>query len=178
MSSYPATERYSGPRERGSSALAGALVVLLGLAVGALVLVLVVVARAADQARDDAAAASAQVATSGQPAGHDHSAAATGNTSLPLTSFAGKAAPNAEALAEAHAARPASLPADGYQFKLVGNAIADSARWPISIDGSHFGLIFRNVVHGAIAAGVVGEAGNESYNLVQENLVLAVTGPC
>jgi nitrite reductase (NO-forming) len=106
MSSYPATERYSGPRERGSGALAGAVVLLLGLALGALVLILVVVAQSADKARDDAAAASAQVASTG----HDHAAAATANTSLPLTSFAGKAAPNAEALAEAHAAYPAALP--------------------------------------------------------------------
>jgi nitrite reductase (NO-forming) len=106
MSGYPATERYSGPRERGRGALAGVLVLLLGLAVGALVLILVVVAQSADKARDDAAAASAQVASTG----HDHAAATTANTSLPLTSFAGKAAPNAEALAQAHAAYPAALP--------------------------------------------------------------------
>jgi nitrite reductase (NO-forming) len=106
MSSYPATERYSGPRDRGSGALAGAIVLLLGLALGALVLILVVVAQSADKARDDAAAASAQAASTG----HDHAAAATANTSLPLTSFAGKAAPNAAALAEAHAAYPAALP--------------------------------------------------------------------
>jgi len=105
MSSYPATERY-GPRDRGHGALAGAAVLLLGLALGALVLVLVVVAQSADEARDDAAAATEQVAATG----HDHAAAATANTSLPLTSFAGKGAENADALAKAHAAYPAALP--------------------------------------------------------------------
>jgi nitrite reductase (NO-forming) len=67
-----------------------------------------VVAQSADQARDDAAAATQQV---GAAATHDHSATASSAQSLPLPSFAGKAAPNAEALAEKHAAYPAALPA-------------------------------------------------------------------
>jgi nitrite reductase (NO-forming) len=107
MSSYPAAEPYRSPRDRESSTLARAVVLLLGLAVGALVLVLVVVAKSADDARDDAAAATAQIDGS---AGHDDAAAASAAQSLPLTSFAGKAAANAEALAEAHAAYPAALP--------------------------------------------------------------------
>jgi nitrite reductase (NO-forming) len=106
MSSYPAAEHYSG-HDREPSTLARALVLLLGLAVGALVLVLVVVARSADQARDDAAAATQQV---GAAVSHDHAATGSAAQSLPLTSFAGKTAANAEALAEAHAAYPATLP--------------------------------------------------------------------
>ena len=106
MSSYPAADHYRAPKERGG--FAGAIVLLLGLAVGVLVIVLVVVARSADQARDDAAAATAQAGT---PATHDHAAATSSAQSLPLASFAGKAAPNAEALAKAHAAYPAALPA-------------------------------------------------------------------
>jgi nitrite reductase (NO-forming) len=105
MSSYPATERYRPPRDRG--ALAYTVVLLLGLAVGTLMVALVMVARSADQARDDAAAATSQA---GAAPAHDHSAQATGAVSLPLTSFAGKTAANAEQLAQAHAAYPAALP--------------------------------------------------------------------
>ena len=106
MASYPATERMRPPRDHGG--LAGALIVLLGLAVGTLIVALVVVARSADQARDDADAATSQATAA--PA-HDHAAASSGAQSLPLTSFAGKTAANAEALAEAHKAYPAALPA-------------------------------------------------------------------
>jgi nitrite reductase (NO-forming) len=105
MSSYPAAEHYRQPRDR--TALAGAVVLILGLAVGTLMVALVVIARSADQARDDAAAATAQA---GAAPAHDHSAHATGAVSLPLTSFAGKTAANAEQLAQAHAAYPAALP--------------------------------------------------------------------
>jgi nitrite reductase (NO-forming) len=106
MSSFPAAHEYRAPRDRGG--LAAALVLLLGLAVGALVVTLVVVARSADQARDDANAATQQ---SGAAATHDHAASASATQSLPLTSFAGKTAANAEELAMAHAATPAALPA-------------------------------------------------------------------
>jgi nitrite reductase (NO-forming) len=106
MSSFPAAHEYRAPRDRGG--LAAALVLLLGLAVGALVVTLVVVARSADQARDDANAATQQTGTA---ATHDHAASASAAQSLPLTSFAGKTAANAEELAMAHAATPAALPA-------------------------------------------------------------------
>ena len=95
MSSYPAADHYRAPKER--RGFAGAIVLLLGLTVGALVIALVVVARSADQARDDAAAATAQTQA---PMSHDHGAATTAAQSLPLTSFAGKTAANAEALAQ------------------------------------------------------------------------------
>jgi nitrite reductase (NO-forming) len=101
MSSYPITEQYRRPRDH--SALARVVVLLLGLAVGVLALVLVVVAHSADQARDDAAAVKAQAAPT-------HHEAATAQ-SLPLTSFAGKTGANAEALAKAHPAYDAALPA-------------------------------------------------------------------
>ena len=52
------TEHIRPQRDHGG--LAGALIVLLGLAVGTLMVALVVVARSADQARDDAAAATSQ----------------------------------------------------------------------------------------------------------------------
>jgi nitrite reductase (NO-forming) len=102
MSSYPVTEQYRRPRDH--SALARVVVLLLGLAVGVLALVLVVVARSADQARDDAAAVKAQGAQT-------HQLEASSAQSLPLTSFAGKTGANAEALAKAHPAYDAALPA-------------------------------------------------------------------
>ena len=102
MSSYPATSRY--PERRDSSALAWAVALLLGLALGGSAIVGVVLVKAADDARDDAAAVTAQAAPA---SAHDH----TASQSLPLTSFAGKTGANAEALAQAHVAYDAKLPA-------------------------------------------------------------------
>ena len=102
MSSYPATERYRSREPRGS--FAGVAALLLGIALGVVVIVSVFLVKAADDARDDAAAVSRQAAPA---SAHDH----TANSSLPLPTFAGKAAPNAEAVAEAHKATPAALPA-------------------------------------------------------------------
>jgi nitrite reductase (NO-forming) len=63
--------------------------------------------QAADEARDEAKAAGAQPVTS--PGAHDHSQHSAAATSLPLQSFAGATAANAEALAKAHAAYDATL---------------------------------------------------------------------
>src|SRR5215218_7898955 len=101
MSSYPATEPY---RSRDHGGFAGVAALLLGLALGAVVIVSVFLVKAADDARHDAAAVSKQAAPA---SAHDH----TANSSLPLTSFAGEAAENAEELAQAHAAYNAKLPA-------------------------------------------------------------------
>ena len=60
--------------------------------------------KAADDARDDASAAAATTDHS------SHAAAASSAVSLPLQSFAGKTADNAEELAMAHQARSAALP--------------------------------------------------------------------
>ena len=103
MSSFPAAQHYREPPDR--NALARVVVLLLGLAVGVLALVLVVVAHSADQARDDVAGANAQA---GAPS-HDHQASSA--QSLPLTSFAGATGANADALAKAHRAYDAALPA-------------------------------------------------------------------
>ena len=87
------------------------VVLLLGVAVGVLAIAAVVATQAADEARDEAKAATsadAPVASAAAtPSAHD----ATANQSLPLQSFAGTTAPNAEALAKAHAAYDAALPA-------------------------------------------------------------------
>jgi nitrite reductase (NO-forming) len=102
MSSYTATERYRPP-DRGG-AFAGALALLLGVALGAVVIVSVFLVKAADDARDDAAAVTKQAAPL---SAHDH----TATQSLPLTTFAGKTGADAEALAKAHTAYDAKLPA-------------------------------------------------------------------
>ena len=77
----------------------------------ALVVFSVLVGQAADEARDEARAATSGSAPA---AAHDHashrSAADDSNVSLPLQSFAGKTGANAEELAKAHAAYDATLP--------------------------------------------------------------------
>jgi nitrite reductase (NO-forming) len=83
------------------------VVLLLGIAVGVLSLVAVVLVKAADDARDEAKALSSQTAA---PTAHDH-AAHSGAQSLPLASFAGQTGANADALAKAHPAYNAALPA-------------------------------------------------------------------
>jgi nitrite reductase (NO-forming) len=76
---------------------------LLGLAVGVLALFSIMIWGDARSARDDAEAAATR-ATSGAAAQADH------NVALPLESFAGKVAPNAQALAEAHVPFDATMP--------------------------------------------------------------------
>jgi nitrite reductase (NO-forming) len=91
------------------------IALLLGIAVGVLSVSAVVMMKIADDARDDAHAAAASSDHSGHAAAltTDHSGhtATSSNVSLPLESFAGKTAADAEALAKAHAATDARLPA-------------------------------------------------------------------
>lgn len=114
MSSHSATipaQRREGQKgSGGSSAVWKVVVLLLGIAVGVLAIAAVVAVQAADEARDEATAGGAAPAT----ATHDHSmqasAATASGESLPLQSFAGTTAPNADALAKAHVAYDATLP--------------------------------------------------------------------
>jgi nitrite reductase (NO-forming) len=100
MASYSATRPTSYKhRDRGSGVGVKILALFLGIAVGVLAIVAVVLVQVADDARDEASAAA--------PA-HDHSSSAV---SLPLQSFAGQTGENAEALAKAHVATNATLPA-------------------------------------------------------------------
>ena len=82
--------------------IAAVVALLLGLAVGVLSIVAVVLVKTADDARDEAKAATA--ATDGS------AAAGSSAVSLPLQSFAGTTAENAEELAKAHVAYDAGLP--------------------------------------------------------------------
>jgi nitrite reductase (NO-forming) len=80
------------------------LALFLGIAVAVLGVTAVLMLKAADDARDDASAAAATTDHS------SHVAAASSAVSLPLQSFAGQTADNAEELALAHHARSAALP--------------------------------------------------------------------
>ncbi|HXH83595.1 MAG TPA: multicopper oxidase domain-containing protein, partial [Candidatus Tectomicrobia bacterium] len=97
-----ATTPYRPPAERhrsGSTALLGILALFLGIGVAVLLVVAVVLVKAADDARDDARTAAV-----------DHSAHPSGAVSLPLQSFGGIVPENADALAKAHAPYDASVP--------------------------------------------------------------------
>jgi nitrite reductase (NO-forming) len=106
MASYHAASPYRSRRtgQSSSGVLLGVVALFLGVAVAVLGIAAVVLVKMADDARDDAKAA----ATTTDHA--THSTASSGAVSLPLQSFAGKTAANAEALAEAHVAHDATLP--------------------------------------------------------------------
>jgi nitrite reductase (NO-forming) len=96
--------------------LAPVVALLLGIAVAVLSIVAVVLVNTADDARDEARAAAAATDHTGHAsagaAATDHSThtADAANVSLPLQSYAGKTAADAEALAKAHSAYDATLP--------------------------------------------------------------------
>ena len=82
-----------------------------------------------------------------------------------------------------HLIGPREVPENGYQFTLIGNTVdfgeenrqADQDRkWGISIHGSHYGLIERNVVDYASGAGIVTESGEEMGNRFSKNFVVRV----
>jgi nitrite reductase (NO-forming) len=103
--------RHSGtPTDEGTrfSALSGVVVVLLGIAVAVVGVAALMSMQAADDARDEANAASTPPAAGQTLAGPDH--ATDHNTALPLASFAGVVPENAAQLAEAHKPYDATLP--------------------------------------------------------------------
>src|SRR5262249_11976838 len=80
-----------------------------------------------------------------------------------------------------HLYGPAATPADGYQYTFVGNAVLCPVtpmafKWGIDVNDSHYGLIKDNVLYNWAGAGVVTEAGNESYNVFEHNFVVRVLG--
>ena len=102
MTSYQAsTYRAARRPEPGGGVALKILALFLGIAVAVLAIVAVVLVGTADDARDEAAAVAS---------GHGDAAAGDGAVSLPLESFAGKTAPNAAELAEAHVPYDATLP--------------------------------------------------------------------
>jgi nitrite reductase (NO-forming) len=109
MATYHAGQHYSYEREPGGPGLwLGIVALFLGIAVAILTIVGVVLVKTADDARDEAKAA----ATTTDHSSHLPQAAvpADGSVSLPLQSFAGKTAEDAEELAMAHTPTAAAVP--------------------------------------------------------------------
>ncbi len=81
-----------------------------------------------------------------------------------------------------HVMGPTTVPANGYQYTLLGNAVDGvnptygDPKWGIAIHDSHYGLIQDNVIYKAKGAGVAFEDGSESFNVVQHNSVVRVHG--
>ncbi len=71
---------------------------------------------------------------------------------------------------------PVNATNTGYQFRFVGNAVADSTKWPITIHSSHYGLIQGNVVVDGTGSGIVTEDGDESENEFAGNFGAAIRG--
>jgi nitrite reductase (NO-forming) len=112
----PARPAYYEPRgeESGSSSALKVLALLLGLAVGAMIPIGIWLAASAQDAKHDAQVAAAKVATTGAavaPAMPGMSGTTAKEGSYATPSFAGIAPANADALAMAHRAYPAALPA-------------------------------------------------------------------
>jgi hypothetical protein len=115
MAAHPAAHAYYGHREEESGVLLKLLVLFLGLGVGVLAVAAVWIGASAQEARNDAKRAAATAATA-EPAAAESSmpgmampASTEGAQATP--SFAGIAPANADALAAAHKALPAELPA-------------------------------------------------------------------
>ncbi len=80
-----------------------------------------------------------------------------------------------------HFIGPSTVPADGYQFTFVGNAVSSQTlqhrfRWGIVVNDSHYGLIKDNIVYNMAGTGIVLPNGNESFNVVDHNFVVAISG--
>lgn len=72
---------------------------------------------------------------------------------------------------------------DGPQFALVGNVVdfgpenrTQDRKWGLTVHGSHYGLVERNVVDHASGAGLVTEDASETGNVFRRNFVLRVVG--
>jgi G8 domain len=67
--------------------------------------------------------------------------------------------------------------ADGYQFRLIGNAIDGGKKWGLAVHNSHYGWVRGNVIYNVEGSGLVTEDGSESNNLIERNFVIRVIGP-
>ncbi len=78
-----------------------------------------------------------------------------------------------------HLMGPQTPQANGHQYTFVGNSIfcgmpTHNFKWAIAIHDSHDGLIKDNVLYNWAGAGIVTEDGNESFNVFEHNLVMAL----
>ncbi len=81
----------------------------------------------------------------------------------------------------AHLFGPAGGQADGYQYTFVGNAVfcglpTHRFKWGLTINDSHYGLIQGNFLYNWTGAGLATESGNESYNVIDGNIVIRGRG--
>lgn len=63
-----------------------------------------------------------------------------------------------------------------FQSTVAGNVVRDSPSWGITIHGSHFIQVDKNIVYGATGAGIMEEDGTEYHNHHTENVVVACYG--
>jgi hypothetical protein len=80
-----------------------------------------------------------------------------------------------------HLSGPTAPSPDGYQFKLIGNAVDGGSttypfKWGIDIHASNYGLIQQNVVYNLSGSGIAFEVGAESFNVLDSNFVVRVFG--
>ena len=80
-----------------------------------------------------------------------------------------------------HVIGPEGIPADGYQFTVIGNVMQNDGepndvKWGIVIHDSSYGLMQDNVVDNVAGAGIVTEAGTEIQNVIAHNFVAEVHG--
>lgn len=75
----------------------------------------------------------------------------------------------------------ATPPAGGYQYTFKGNSVFCPIdpmpfRWGINVQDSHYGLIQDNVLYNWAGAGIMTQAGNESYNVIDHNFITRIIG--
>jgi hypothetical protein len=80
-----------------------------------------------------------------------------------------------------HLIGPVSPQGNGYQYTFLGNAVSmgetdGSHKWGITIHDSHYGLVQDNVLWECGGAGLAGELGSESHNVIQHNLATRIYG--
>lgn len=65
---------------------------------------------------------------------------------------------------------------DPYQFTLIGNSVESVMKWGYVIHDSHYGLLKDNVGFDALGALLTLETGNESYNVIDHNMMVYTRG--
>lgn len=76
-----------------------------------------------------------------------------------------------------HLYGPTTMPANGFQFTFAGNSVFCPIlpmpfRWGIDLNDAHYGLVKDNVLYNWAGAGIVGESGSESFNVIDHNFVV------
>lgn len=80
-----------------------------------------------------------------------------------------------------HLMGPTTSADNGYQFTFNGNSVFCPIdpmpfRWGITLNDSSYGLVSNNVLYNWAGASIVGESGRESFNVIENNFVVATRG--